>query len=396
VKILYVNPVAGLGGGERQLLDHLVSLRAARPDWDLSVLTFEPGPLLAMARDAGARCDVLDVHPAVRSLGESSGVPAALRLGLAATGTAELWHSLAAELRRHRPDVVQTTGMKAHSLLSTVPRTGRLLWLMQDFASRRRVSSLLLRGIAGRVDGVICISQAVRDDLQSFLPTLPAWVVLNGVDVDHFNPAAAARAGDGVVRVGLVATYARWKGQELFLRAAAKVLERVPGEAVQFEVIGGPVYGTAGSQWTVEELRSLAEGLSLGGVVRFVPFVRDPLEAYRRLDVVVHASTKPEPFGRTIAEAMACGKAVIASGEGGAAELVAEGGDGLLFAPRCVESLAGSIGKLVLSSELRAGLGRAARAAAQRRFDRRRLGVETARIYESLPAAAPRPRRSLV
>jgi glycosyltransferase involved in cell wall biosynthesis len=43
---------------------------------------------------------------------------------------------------------------------------------------------------------------------------------------------------------------------------------------------------------------------------------------YRSLDIVVHASTKPEPFGRTIAEAMACGRAVLLSRESGVAELV--------------------------------------------------------------------------
>ena len=47
-------------------------------------------------------------------------------------------------------------------------------------------------------------------------------------------------------------------------------------------------------------------------VVR-VPFVADTAGVYRSLDVVVHASVKPEPFGLTIAEAMACGRAVVVS-----------------------------------------------------------------------------------
>jgi len=55
--------------------------------------------------------------------------------------------------------------------------------------------------------------------------------------------------------------------------------------------------------------------------VGFVPFQDNPADVYRALDIVVHASTKPEPFGRTIVEAMACGKPVIAAQTGGAAEL---------------------------------------------------------------------------
>ena len=50
----------------------------------------------------------------------------------------------------------------------------------------------------------------------------------------------------------------------------------------------------------------------------------------RALDVVVHASTQPEPFGLVIAEAMACGRAVVVSSGGGAAEIVTPGEDALV------------------------------------------------------------------
>ena len=84
------------------------------------------------------------------------------------------------------------------------------------------------------------------------------------------------------------------------------------------------MYDTAGSQHTMEELQALADGLGLGGRVGFTGFL-PPAPAMRALDVVVHASTRPEPFGLVIAEAMACGRAVITSAAGGAAELVDAG-----------------------------------------------------------------------
>src|SRR4051812_6736193 len=58
-----------------------------------------------------------------------------------------------------------------------------------------------------------------------------------------------------------------------------------------------------------------------GGGGGFVPFQARVEAVYRALDVVVHASTRPEPFGLTIAEAMACGRPLVAARAGGAAEL---------------------------------------------------------------------------
>ena len=68
--------------------------------------------------------------------------------------------------------------------------------------------------------------------------------------------------------------------------------------------------------------------------VGFVPFVEDPVPVYRALDVVLHASTQPEPFGLTVVEAMACGRAVVVSAAGGAAELFTDGVDALGVAAR--------------------------------------------------------------
>ena len=93
----------------------------------------------------------------------------------------------------------------------------------------------------------------------------------------------------------------------------------------------------------------------------------------RALDVVVHASTRPEPFGLVIAEAMACGRAVITSGTGGAGELVRDGVDAVTHRPGDAVDLASRIERLAADAALRARLGRAARDTAERRFDAARL-----------------------
>jgi glycosyltransferase involved in cell wall biosynthesis len=184
-----------------------------------------------------------------------------------------------------------------------------------------------------------------------------------------------------VIRVGLVATFARWKGHRTFIDALA-LLPRSLG--IRGYVIGGPMYETTGSQVTLEELRRTAASLGLDDRVGFTGVVADSSAAMRALDIVVHASTDPEPFGLVIAEAMACAKPVITSGAGGAQELTEPGVNALHHTPGDARSLARAIETLARDAHLRAQLGAAARTAAEQRFTRRRLVDEFTPIYQRL------------
>ena len=114
---------------------------------------------------------------------------------------------------------------------------------------------------------------------------------------------------------------------------------------------------------------------------RVVPFQTRIEDVYRALDVVVHASTRPEPFGRTIVEAMATGRPVVACREGGATELFTDGSDAVGVPPRNEEALANAIVALVSDSERRRAIGAAARESAVLRFCRPRLAGQVLRLY---------------
>jgi glycosyltransferase involved in cell wall biosynthesis len=122
--------------------------------------------------------------------------------------------------------------------------------------------------------------------------------------------------------------------------------------------------------------------------VGFTGFVEEPAAAMRALDVVVHASTEPEPFGLVIVEALACGRALVASQAGGAAELFTPGETALGHPPGDAERLAAAIAALAADPELRARLGSAGRREMVRSFDRARLAVELVPIYRGVAAAA--------
>jgi glycosyltransferase involved in cell wall biosynthesis len=213
----------------------------------------------------------------------------------------------------------------------------------------------------------------------------------NAVDLERFSPAGPALDLDRiaglvppvnpVVRVGLVATMARWKGHEVFLQAF-KMLPADP--PVRGYVIGGTLYQTEGSQFDLGDLRRLAANLGLDGRVGFTGFVDEPAAAMRALGVVVHASTQPEPFGLVIAETMACGRAVVVSGGGGAAELVSPGEDALVRDAGRASALAERIGELARDPALRTALGVRAEQSARRRFARARLADQLMPIYRQL------------
>lgn len=402
MKIVYLNPSGQLGGAEVALLDLLASVRAARPDWELELIAGADGPLTARAESLGVKASVLSFPPALARLGDAgAGGPAGAQLSRAALLKKLAQASLPAigyvkklrhELRRGQPDVLHTNGFKMHVLgaLARPNKSMPVIWHVRDYVSARPLMARLLGRHKGRVAAVVTNSQSVAADVRAVCgDELKIYPVHDAIDLEHFSPAGERldldalsglpEAGQGTVRVGLLATMARWKGHETFLRALSLVPEDLK---VRGYIIGGALYQTEGSQHSLAELRREAARLGLSERVGFTGFVEDAASAMRALDIIVHASTQPEPFGLVIAEAMACGRALVASEAGGAAEIINAGTDALGHRPGDAEALAQCIMRLATDAELRKLLGENGRRTAAVRFDRARLATELIPIYQ--------------
>jgi glycosyltransferase involved in cell wall biosynthesis len=107
-------------------------------------------------------------------------------------------------------------------------------------------------------------------------------------------------------------------------------------------------------------------------------------QMYKGLDVVVSASTQPEPFGVVVVEAMAMKRPVIAPNHGGAAEIIESKVTGLLFDPGDAQSLAQAIEKLYSSPSLYINLGQNARSAVVKSFSIEGHVKRIQAIYEEL------------
>jgi glycosyltransferase involved in cell wall biosynthesis len=393
VRVLFLNPGGQLGGAETSLLAILSSLRRAVPSWTLGVVAAGGGPLAAHAEALGVAAAVLPFPAALARFGEHGAgggrIRVGVQLGRAAASTAAYLAQLQRLIRRFRPDVIHSNGLKMHVLAAWAARRP-LVWHLHDYVGSRPLTANLLRRSAPRTLRIVANSKSVSDDARAAIGTHDVTVVYNAVDLARFSPQGEAAdldrlaglppAPSGTVRIGLPATFARWKGHDVFLRAIAKLPHRAPCRAY---VIGDAVYQTDGSQYRRSELEQMAASLGLAGRIGFTGFVLRSDAALRALDIVVHASTEPEPFGLAIAEAMACGRAVIMSEAGGARELVTGGVDALVHTPGNADQLAARLTALSDDTDLRGRLGSAARRTAEQRFDLARLANELVPRYQS-------------
>jgi glycosyltransferase involved in cell wall biosynthesis len=406
MKILYLSPCGKLGGAEKSLLDVFASMRAAKPDWPLGLIASEDGPLVSQSLTLGVPTTIARFPTALARIGDAGaggtagrqkgGLSLAIELLTASPAVLAYVRKLRRAIRDFAPDVVHANGFKMHLLgLWAKPRRVPIIWHIHDYVSARPLMIHLLRRYSSDCDLAVANSRSVAGDVKAVCGgRLPVETIYNGVDLKSFSPAGAILDLDALsglppappetIRVGMLATMARWKGHETFLRAMAQIPNSKP---VRGYVVGGPLYQTNGSQHSLSEVELLAKELGVSHRIGFTGFVSQPESAMRALDVVVHASTRPEPFGLVIAEGMACGRAVIVSDGGGAAELVTVGENALSHPPGDADTLAGCIMRLAANAGLRRRLGQRARNTAEHRFDRARLATELVPLYRGVAAA---------
>ncbi|MGH7177520.1 MAG: glycosyltransferase, partial [Tepidisphaeraceae bacterium] len=302
MNILFVNPTAQLGGAERVLLDVMTTMKPALPPGSrVKLLLLADGPLVRRARELGFDVAVESMPQSLARLGESGlGQTGATRMAIrtcrSLPGLSGFVGRVRRQVRRFCPDVIHSNGLKTHLLTRLMPRGDALVvWHVHDLLGERPLISRALRYFSGHVSAAVAISQAVADDLRRVLPRKQVHTILNGIDLEQFSPspedpalldrlAGMPEAQPDVVRVGLVATYARWKGQDLFLDACARVLTRTDRRTLRFFIIGGAIYATLGSQFSEAALRERAIALGIESNVGFIGFQADPTPVYRALD----------------------------------------------------------------------------------------------------------------
>jgi len=368
-RVLFVNHTAALGGGEIALFHLVTRLNSRR--FEPSVLLLADGPLRERLAAAGVRVEVLPAPTGVVSARKDAlGGRTLLKLGQVGA-TAALVCRLAAAIRRHRPDVVHTNSLKADVVggaaakLAGVP----VAWHVRDRIADDYLPGSVVRAFRAlaRVvpDLVIANSEATRQTLLAGVGEGSTFA--RRVRVAHDGtvppPGVPEPRRPGPPRVGLVGRIAPWKGQHVFLRAAAAVRRVVPD--ARFVVVGAALFGETAYE---AEVRRLASELGLDGAVEFAGFRTDVPDLVAALDVLVHASVTGEPFGQVVIEGMAAAKPVVATAGGGVPEVVVDGSTGLLVPMGDPDAMSVAIARLLADPAAAAEMGRRGRLRVLDRF----------------------------
>lgn len=205
------------------------------------------------------------------------------------------------------------------------------------------------RWALSRVGAVITISRAAHEAyLSCGGDESIAHLIANPFDPvpipDEFH--LEARKGfdlpAGAVVFGVVGRVVSWKGQMEFVEAAEKVLSAVPDSVAV--VVGDAADGAGGY---FEEVKRRARASPYADRIRFLGHVGDMRLVYATLDVAVHTSIRPEPFGLVVTEAMGYKIPIVAANAGGPLDIIEHGRDGLLVDPTDADALSGAIVGLI-------------------------------------------------
>jgi glycosyltransferase involved in cell wall biosynthesis len=292
--------------------------------------------------------------------------------------------SLARVVRRFAPDVILADRRKdvkltvlARSMVGNTPVVHR------HGAPSTLRDSAVYRFFWRRVHTLIVNSFAMRERLLEearWLEQIPIEVIHNGIDLDHFRPMPEARERvrdslsipDRAVVIAFHGVLQERKRVNLLLRAVAGLPR---GAGVHLLVVGkGP-----------EEGRLRAEAATLGLAATFTGKRPDIPELLSAVDIYVHLSIS-EGFSNSVVEALACGLPVIASDTTSHPEQIDPGRTGLLVSVSGHSTVTDALNTLINDTSSRSEMGKAARLAAERRFDRRTM---INRYQEVLARAAP-------
>jgi len=268
---------------------------------------------------------------------------------------------------------------------------GAALVLHEHFADPRMPAyqGLADRALSHLTHRAIAVSRSTRDFLvnERHVPAEKVRLIWNGAPLDEFAPVSRERAlavrrelglGDDSPVVGSIGRLNTQKGHAFLLEAAPAVLAAHP--AVRFLVVGdGDLMAS---------LQAQAHGLGLGDRVRFAGHRADVPDLLGAIDVLAIPSLY-EGTPLALFEAMAAGKAIVATAVDGCAEILEDGSTARLVPPRDPKALATALVSLLADPAERGRLSAAARAAS-RRYDIATCVAQMQDLYDEALALASR------
>lgn len=260
------------------------------------------------------------------------------------------------------------------------------VWHIREMPAMGLSTRLLHFWVRAWADWTICISKAVaRDWSHGQGKSSKLAVIYDGIDAKGYGetigfPLQSMQERldlplDSAWVIGTVGSLTWRKGVDIFLQAAARVLQQD----------GSGAFVIAGSGMLEEELKRLSRQVGVNAKVRFLGHISENEMArlYRVLDIFALASFN-EPYGMVLLEAMACGKPVVATKVGGIPEIVVDSETGLLVPPKDPEALSEAMLTLLRNPDLCRRMGDAGRRRVKQNFTWDRTMAQLQGLYAEL------------
>jgi L-malate glycosyltransferase len=363
LRILMIINQFSRGGAERQLLRLVSSLRATH---EFKVIALQSGGDFAAAfEEAGIVIEQLGMASGLKNLKNILGYGTLLRRAVG-----------------FRPDVIHGWLFEGNAAAVLIGRLIQVPVIASKRGSnvsfskhRKSFENVVYRGS----DHVCTNSQLLeREILESGLAKDKITVIPNGIALEEVPRGAPAASGNGSplfpekIVIGSIGRFVFEKRYEDLLEAA-KILLRVH-DNIHFLWVGG--------RGELEIFKLAVEDSGLSDKISFTGEVVSVREWLEQMDIFVLSSSQ-EGMPNVVMEAMAYGKAVVATNVGGVPELVDQGKTGFLVSAREPASLAKSIEVLILDEEKRAAFGRAGREKIEE-FSVTKLAERMSKVYLSL------------
>lgn len=279
----------------------------------------------------------------------SQASPAVLRRAINLGKLAGKIASQVAFLRRHRIDLVHlNNSITRHHDWMIAARLAGLPCVVHERGLPQY--GTLDRALGARVSAIIPMSRWIgRAMIEQGVAADNIRVMYDGLDPAGFTaaqPAEAVRTAWNVRPeqpvIGIVGNIRHWKGQETVARALVDIAKVHPDVVCFF--VGAT---TPGDKPYFDEIMVQLVRDGLEGNVRFTGFQENVAQFTALMQVVIHASVHPEPFGMVVLEAMARRKPVVGSRAGGVVEMVVDGQTGYTFPPGDAATLAARVSELL-------------------------------------------------
>jgi glycosyltransferase involved in cell wall biosynthesis len=383
IRVLYLDHTAKLSGGELALARLLGALDRGRVE--PIVVLGEDGPLRELLAQHSIDTHVLPLSEKLRTVSKDSlGVAGVVGQLRSLVSFCRYALQISRFARQLHVNLIYTNSLKSDfygafaASLARVP----LIWHVRDRIEDGylpRTSVRLVRLLARFLPTCVVANSASTLATLQLRRSNRTAVIASGLTREHIERCSAPRRANSVPQIGIIGRIAPWKGQDVFLEAAA-ILSR-QGFSARFRIAGSAMFGE--EQKFEHELRELAASLGTAEHVEFLGFSDVPA-VLGSLDVLVHASRIPEPFGQVIIEGMAAGLPVIATDGGGAREIIEDRKTGLLVPMGDAAALAQALMELLSRREFARALAVAGRQHVLEHFTVEQSARRSEALYEAL------------